>query len=247
MIFQATFKNIGLFTTLLLTLLFFGEKKVFAADSAPETVNLREILQNTVRDNTPLETARERAAWDAVFKTLSGTPLETLREESLGKVEFRELRTQPNAYRGRVVTIRGKLLRAQYVQLGIARMLEIPSSPIDGYYECWILLPDESLFPVCACVISLEEGIESGEKLDQEVVLNGYFYKRRTYPGEDEQQYVTPVILGKTLELPRTAAGEPVAGPAEFPRSLTTTILIVGLVLIWIVIRTAIRKHDRRR
>lgn len=239
MVNQAVIKKICLLSVLAVGICFFRDT-VFAQvvlEGEPKTLgSVRNLLIESVKDNTSLIQERERTTWNHVLEVLDENSSESIREASLGQVDYRALNKQPGAYRGRIVTVRGTLLRAQRIETGIAELMSSEPSLIDIYYECWILLPDEKTYPICACVLSLPENIRSGNNLKTEIVLDGFFYKKRTY-FSDGQQYVTPVIIGKTLESVSKADSIGNSGDFNFSRSQVTTVLIIVLICLWIAFR----------
>lgn len=161
--------------------------------STLDTVFLGEIRDNTVF------TPSEQNAWFRLLETLQRSDVEQLERDSCGPVGFVQLYREPNAYRGRLVTVRGT------VRLGYYRPAPQNVYGIAGYYMLW-LRPVGSTNPIVIYSLDVPVGFPdvkaieaAGRKpeLHEDVEFTGYFFKRWAYRAEDGTR-LAPLVLAKT-------------------------------------------------
>lgn len=113
-----------------------------------------------------------------------------------------DLMNQPVKNRGKVVRISGRLVRLRKIEPStIAAQAGIPT-----IFEGWIITEAYGANPACVIVTSLPKGMVPGETLDEEVVVDGYFFKRYRYesagPGPDGTPYrKAPLVIGHEIRL----------------------------------------------
>lgn len=146
----------------------------------------------TVRDDTVFRNA-ESDAWFHLFDLLAVTDDQTLAKASTGKITFRQLYQQPRAYRGRVVTLSGTVRGA--------REIEAPRNAygIKKYWQLSIEPTGEPGQLVVAYSLTLPGKFPIGDRINERVTLQGFFFKRWAYPAADAVR-TAPLMLTRTVE-----------------------------------------------
>ena len=177
---------------------------------------------------------QEAKGWYQLWGILQTTSTAQIDAASLGSVGFVQLYRQTAELRGKVVTVEGRVRRAQRIR---ARENQ---SEVSEYWQCW-LQPLSGNSPMVIYAIALPDGFPEGEQIDEFVSASGICYKRWAYLAQDGTR-VAPLILAKTLSWHR-----PVANPAasrNLPPWLPLTVvsmLAVAAVLASFAYRSA--KH----
>lgn len=157
-------------------------------------------LLDEVRDNTTFRN-QERYAWFNLLGVLQKTPEPVLEKASLGRVSYFQLFEQTNEYRGKLVTIRGRVHRAL--------RLRTPGNDlgIEHYYQLVVQPDDSPAYPIMVYCLELPEGFPTGEKVLEDARITGFYFKRWAYPAKDALR-TAPTLAAKTLhwiETPRTS------------------------------------------
>lgn len=150
-----------------------------------------------VRDNAPFRND-EQPAWFATLDAVQQTTPEELSAVSSGAIGYAALTSQPNTYRGRVVTVSGTIQRVEAVtpaenDLGIEQLWRVTVEPAGG--EVW---------PIT--VYTLAEPRAAAEPYDASAV--GIFFKNLSYRWA-EGVGVTPVVVTPRLETTLVATTTP--------------------------------------
>jgi len=162
---------------------------------------------DAVVDNAPFRDA-ETEAWFAVLRAVRDAEPAELAARSVGPVGYAALTSQPDAYRGRVVTVAGTVRRVEAVtpaenDLGIDRLWRVTLEPAGG--QVW---------PITA--YSLKEPRDAGEPYDASAA--GVFFKKLSYRWA-EGVGSTPVVvaprLETTIEPPTTGVATTTPAEAE--------------------------------
>ncbi|QDV75278.1 hypothetical protein K2D_35670 [Planctomycetes bacterium K2D] len=153
-----------------------------------------------VRDNAPFRSG-EQPAWFASLAAVRDAEPAALAARSAGVVGYVALNSQPDTYRGRVVTVSGSVMRVEATEpakndLGIEQLWRVTIQPTGG--DVW---------PIT--VYTLEEPKPVDEPYDASAV--GVFFKKLSYRWA-EGIGSTPIIVAKRLETTLTA--QPIAGAA---------------------------------
>ncbi len=223
---------------------------LFGVDAAAAPTVDRERLES-IEDDTPLSRAVEKPAWDYLFGILHDSSETDLKRTAFAEVGFVELSRQPSEYRGRLVSVRGKLLRCQFIperkeSSPFAEPSAEPSKPL-GFYESWILLNDEKHVPITVCSTAVPDDMPLGDDLLEKVELTGFFYKRQLFLSAENEEVSAPTILAKTLHWFPDAKKE-----IERKRSAAWWLdkyfwqIIILLVVVWLTLRTLSRQTERR-
>ena len=187
-----------------------------------------------VQDNTYFRPSEDEA-WFGLFARLQSTSVEQLKGESLGDLAYAQLLKQPDAYRGKVVTIRGTLRREEVVvapenELGITNYHRLIIQPAGGGH--W------SMVVYC---LQLPAELPRGENLLTPIVVHGFFFKNWSYAWRDGMG-IAPVVLANGVEWQPTATTA--ARQRISSTSLTQAFLVAGCVaalVIYVVYRNTQR------
>jgi hypothetical protein len=161
-------------------------------------------LLELVRDDRGIPTAKNddqevMAYWEMAL-VASRTDPEAFRRAADISLTRADLLNQPSRNRGKVVTLKGRLVRLRKIeptamgaQAGVPRL-----------YEGWIINEAYGANPSVVLVSSLPEGIAPAESMDIDVEVNGFFYKRYRYesagPGPDGASYrKAPLVMGREI------------------------------------------------
>jgi hypothetical protein len=205
---------------------------------------LDRVFLDEIQDNTVFR-PDEKDAWFRLFEQLQSRDVDSLQAASTGHVGFLQLYRQPDAYRGRLVTVDGT------IRLGYYRSAPGNFYGIDGYYIFW-LKPTGSNSPIVVYsldvppgfpdVVRMERGGDKPE-LDEQVQFTGYFFKRWAYRAEDGTR-LAPLLLARS---PRwEAPAEPSGQSAELPGPWFWTALIGGTFLFGVAAAAFVYWTSRR-
>ncbi len=195
---------------------------------------------NSIEDNT-IHRSVEHPAWFRFLEILEHETPDQLATRSVGDISFLQLFNQPDLYRGKLVTVEGRVRLAYRVP---ARKNDIG---VDGYYLFWIQTEDSSDAPIVAyCLdppagfpeVPLKTDKNRGLELNEDVQVTGYFFKRWVYP-TDQGASVAPLVLAKAPDW-QPRAPEPVSDSGVPVGILTLCIvaaLAVGVALAWAAYR----------
>lgn len=184
-------------------------------------------LLATVRDDTIFR-GSEHEAWFHLFELLSSRDESQLAAESLGPLTFAQLFRQPDAYRGRLVTVSGRLRRAVW------QTAPTNERGIEGYYQTWLQPDDNPADPMVIYCLKLPPGIPTGESISAEVTATGFFFKRWAYEAPGALR-VAPVLLARTVQL-RAAllTGASPTSPSSLPWIVGGGLLLAVVVVYYV-------------
>jgi hypothetical protein len=202
-------------------------------------------LLNQIKDNASFR-PQERAAWFALFGRLEALSNAALHASSIGQLSYAQLVSQPDAYRGRMVTIRGTAIRAEVEHptdnpLGLAE-----------YYRLWLQPAGGGEWPFVVYALQLPDRFPRGDRLRLPVAVTGYFFKNWSYSWGDGLG-LAPIILAAGVDwTPPIATRQPVpqVGWSRLALAVAATIGVALLVLLLAWRQTARRplpassRHD---
>jgi hypothetical protein len=136
-------------------------------------------------------------------------------------VTFSHLFQEPSRFRGKVIPMKGKLVRIRKIEATI----ESEKQGVKFFYEGWVFTETKHSNPICVLFAHLPEGMQVSEKCDYEVRFNGYFFKRYMYFGGERKALRTLLFFAPTVERVKTP------GLGEVGFSMTTAVLVGVLVL----------------
>ena len=191
---------------------------------------------DSVRDDTTFR-PQESDAWFHLLKILKDNDRETLEKRSSGRVTYAQLFKQSNEYRGELVTVAGNVRRAH--------PLEAPKNAygIERYYRTWLQPADNTSLPIVIYCLYLPRGFPTGMKVNEEVEITGFFFKRWTYRAQNDLQ-TAPVLLARTVRwYQRPAVGEGLpAGPGVLLLIVGVAIAFAVLVVAYVYTRTRLTR-----
>ncbi len=177
-------------------------------------------LLKTLDDDKPFRPA-ETEAWHHLLAIARDATPEQLHHASVGPVTYAQLISQPDQYRGRVVSISGLAYRIEAMdqkpnELGIAKVYEVIVQPSAS-----------SRVPVACHCLELPPGYEVGDT-PRPIRFDGFFLKNRVYPhaqGLDKM----PVIVARTFE-PLDAASPASQSPSQL--SMPWMAALIGFMVL---------------
>ncbi|HUE70792.1 MAG TPA: hypothetical protein VMP01_07870 [Pirellulaceae bacterium] len=218
--------------------------------------DLDSLQLTRVEDDRPFLCAEDNQIWHHLFWQLQRTTDADLAARSQGLVPYAQLYRQPAHYRGQIVTVRGAVRRAYSVPASRNHL------GIKSYFVYWIQPFESADTPLVVYALDVPPGFpplkdrdrDGGvTKLDEEVTVYGFLFKRGAYAGE-HGTYNAPLVLAKQPQWHPSAIG--LAGrDATSPRLLWQTsifALVLAVVITGVVYWTSFRRdrhprpHDER-
>ena len=221
----------------------------FAVGMVNGPVTDRERLE-IIEDDTPLTRAADKPAWDYLFDILRRSSQAELGKTVFAEVGFVELSRQPKEYRGRLVSVRGKLLRCNFIS---ERREPSPFGESErpkpaGFYESWVLLKDEKRIPIAVCSLKVPENFPLGNELNEQVELVGFFYKRQLFLSAEGEEVTTPTLLAKTFRwFPDTKKEKETVSPKStrwIDQYFWSILIVLGTT--WFTLRTLSRQAAKK-
>jgi hypothetical protein len=212
-------------------------------------------LLTDVADDTPLPTRdrrnpEEQSAFCNILFQASQTSAQAFARGAQRDLTYATVFNESAQHRGEVVHVEGTLrLLLRWEPPRTAR-----ASGVRDLYEAWVFDPHQlGRNPWCVLFLDLPRGLKVGEKLDQQVAADGWYYKRAAYPPlrreKATQWREAPVVIARTLTpvTPPPVAVEETLD-ADWQRQLLY--LFLGLVIASIVLAGGLgwwfRHNDRR-
>ncbi|MEX1039178.1 MAG: hypothetical protein WDZ51_01010 [Pirellulaceae bacterium] len=168
-----------------------------------------------IQDNTPFR-SREHDAWKSVIERLEQAAPAEVAETRSQRVQYAQLHQQADSYRGKLVTVRGIVRRANHVPS------TDPEFRPDGFWRLW-LFPTSSDSPIVIYALDLPAEFPQGDSVYVDLTVTGVFFKRWVYPAEGGPM-TAPLVIAKSIQW----QPPPVDATAV---SFTNLLLGLGLVL----------------
>ncbi len=203
---------------------------------------LDQLAFSQVLDKSSLNRPVEGNAWLRIWESVL----------SPGKIEFEEvthiqLTSQPDSFRGQPIRVEGWIRSAQRKNV-VANELGL-----DHYYILWMRPQDTNLAPYCVYSQELPKGFPhvTGEsiKLNEAAVIDGSFFKLRSFIDGSEQVSSCPLILANTFQWKKQtedASVSPFAGwqpPRWFIITAFISMPIAATLIAWFVFRNTQMKR----
>lgn len=188
-----------------------------------------------VRDNTYFR-PEERDSWFGLFARLQEMRQSQLAEASLGEVTYAQLLQQPDVYRGRVVTLRGTVIREE------SQQPEDNELGITTYHRLWLRPQGGGQWPFVVYSRTLPADFPRGDSLRADVEVAGFFFKNWSYP-YDKGLGLAPVVLANAIDWQPPPPATPRQSFA--PRNLVWAVagaVIFALVTVWWAVRGTTRR-----
>ncbi|QDT46785.1 hypothetical protein Pan258_08050 [Symmachiella dynata] len=183
------------------------------------------LLSNLYDNKLGIRNAEQGAYYKilAQARELSEQQLESAAADA---VTFAQMFTDPDDYRGRLVTIHGRVKQ-------LTPMQAVKNDfGIETVYEAWMLTPDSGTNPVLMHFTNIPEGIPTGTDLDLDCRFTGYFFKKYAFVAQ-HGPHSTTMLLGKELRWtpPQTIAPE--LGLAPYILGVVVLMGVVLAALFW--------------
>ena len=198
-------------------------------DVAPVRIDKRFL--DVVKDNTVGIRRDEAEVFYWLLDHARRVPTAILERAGEREVQYINLMTEPDRFRGEPITIEGDLWRlyefeAGKNQYGVTRI-----------YEGWVFTGDSSNHPYRVVCTSLPVGIEPGEDLRKPVRITGYFFKREGYRSNGGV-HVAPTLLARRISINPLPNGIPLtSGILPY---MIGAIMAIGLALLVTIVSFAI-------
>jgi len=151
------------------------EADSFTADMRDLAAGPEELAK--IRDDAFFR-SEEEPAWIQTWLTLRSGDVKALRAAAV-PVSFTELFGQPLSFRGRPVRFAGALRRLE--------RLKAPANDFDigEYWQGWLEPAAGPASPIVIHFLRIPDGMPTGLKIDEQVEVSGYFFKRYAYKATD--------------------------------------------------------------
>jgi hypothetical protein len=200
---------------------------------------LRAVDLRAVQDNTVFAPS-EKQAWEDLFHVLDGATASELEASSIGNVTYAQLMGQMPFYRGKVVTVSGRVRRAHRVSEPSDEQVQ-PDNANGGTWQCWLFPGQAGTFPIVVHAREMPASFPSGMQIDQWVTFQAVAYKRWAFAAA-EGPSVAPVLLAK-----RGIWVPPTTVPVETAPNWNPWSLVGGAGLLTALVVLAVRWHLRPR
>jgi len=188
-------------------------------------------LLEAVHDDTTFRND-ERHAWFNLFDVLQKTDERKLEKASLGRVTYFQLFEQTNEYRGKLVTIRGRVHRAL--------SLRAPKNDvgIEEYYQLWVQPDDAPDYPIVVYCLGLPEGFPTGMKVLEGVQITGFYFKRWAYKAPETLR-TAPTLAAKSVRRIKTPPQEETSlGPGSVVLVVVVAAMFAVFAAAYVYMRT---------
>ncbi|HMO12877.1 MAG TPA: hypothetical protein PKD64_03620 [Pirellulaceae bacterium] len=156
---------------------------------------LRRISRDQIKDGTAEIRDVELPAWLDLMESLASQSSAEIASRSLGFVDITQLMGQTSAYRGKVVSIRGMLLRIQ------RQPISEPIQEQHHVFELWIAPLRPSVFPFSVYALEAPDEFHDvgWEPVNTRriLTLDGILFKRRFFTADDDKPAEAPLLLAK--------------------------------------------------
>lgn len=209
-----------------------AEKKGAPGDPAQDLRIPKDVFAKINENALFIRHAEGEAYW-TVFAKLKDLPQADLERAALVDVTYTQLFSDPDFYRGRLVTLEGELL-----QLNKLPPHDNPAK-IETVYEGWLRNADSGKNPYVFHCLDKPAGLVTGNKLSEKVTVTGYFFKRYQYPAQSGLTYAAPMLLAKRVNwfpvIQRKAAADPRWVPLLLGGIATVGIGLGGTICFFIL------------
>jgi len=152
---------------------------------------------------------------------------------------FSHLWNAPQLQRGKVVTVKGKMLKLTKVDAPLNARKE----GVRHVYEGWVFGPTRGAAPYCVVFPTLPKGLQPAEKMKEDVVFHGYFIKKMKYRDSEGKDRVSPLLIGPTAILPPATVTEE-ATPFPIIAMLSGAVLVGVITVVLVVMNRRFRRGD---
>lgn len=204
------------------------------------------LILTEVQDHTTIGWEGDSVAWVRLWERLreprflatDGEFVTT--PEAAPVVTHLELSSQPNFYRGKRITVRGRVLSAR------REILTKSELGVPQYYLLWLQPADSTVAPYCVYSLELPGGFptvsENFSKFNQPIEVTGLFFKIRTFVDGSKQVSESPVILTNRFTLTADDQDVPLSvNSYQLPMwawiSFLALMPLVAAAIAWLIFR----------
>jgi|GEM_PF-1833266 hypothetical protein len=220
-----------------------GRKDLYITDPLPDSPDAEPFQEDydsvrfdkgfldQVRDNDLGIRKQEADAYYWLLDHVRRVPPAKLEQAGLREIQYINLMTDPDRFRGEPITIEGDLWRLDEYDAGRNRY------GVNRMYVGWVFTSDSGNHPYRVVCTSLGRGIQPGVNIRKPIRLTGYFFKREAYLANGGSQ-IAPTLIARRIGMNPMPNGIPMmAGILPY---MLVTIMAVGLALLVTVIAFAI-------
>lgn len=185
----------------------------------------------------------EASAWEAVLRAAQAMSLDELADSTLGVIADAALIEQPEDYRGRVVTLRGTVLREEELRV------EPEIEGLATYHRLVVAPKGGGRRPAMLYALELPEKFPRGEELRESIETHAVFFKSWSYRTAEGHLELAPLVVAPTVRW----TPKPVA-PRASPGRAGWTWIAVGIAacsavagaFVWYVYAATSRRQATR-
>jgi hypothetical protein len=206
---------------------------------APPLVNLE-----SVKDGEPIRSGEEGLAFCEALVKAHQTSDQAFRQSATRGLTYANLFNEPQLHRGKVIHFEGLLRR-------LSRFEPPAETKLDGVkdqYEGWMFDPERyGANPVCVVFTDLPAGLETGDKLDTRVSVDGYFFKKYRYKSADGTRDA-PLLIARTLTVKQAPSKPDSEEGGFFSGFMAVTFMAAlgGVFLLALLLTLWYRRSDRQ-
>ncbi|MCA9053604.1 MAG: hypothetical protein KDA75_07190 [Planctomycetaceae bacterium] len=196
--------------------------------TSPVVARLPSELLDGVEDDWFGLTRVEQPALIRVASVLAGQSLDSYVQSADRDVTFDALTGNPDYFRGRLVTLFGRLRRVTRARIGVG-------DDAREVWEAWVFLHDSHNTPVLVYALDVPSDMPTGEKVDELTTVTGYFIRRYAYASVGGEA-ITAMLIAPGLHWrpapPPTAPKlkrEMQTGTLTYVSILAGVLVVVGL------------------
>ncbi|MDB5386786.1 MAG: hypothetical protein JWM11_2432 [Planctomycetaceae bacterium] len=167
-----------------------GNPKILA--SPPDYVIAKRVFSEINEQVFHIRHSEAPAYW-GVLATIRDLPQAEAEQAALKDITYSQVFSEPDSYRGQLITIEGELLR----------LTSTPASKndfgIETVYEGWLRNADSGKNPYVFHCLEKPAELPEGEKLSERIRITGYFFKRYLYAAKSGTPYAAPLLLARRI------------------------------------------------
>jgi hypothetical protein len=159
----------------------------------------REVLAG-VEDGAPVRSAGENyyeaQAYSYLLVRAHKAQADLLAKEATRDLSFVHLFEEPEKHRGKVIHLDGRVKRlTRFDPPQLAQ-----KEGVRHLYEAWVFTETSYSNPYCVIFSELPPTLHIGEKLEDHVTFDGFFFKRYRYKAADGRWRDAPLLIGRELK-----------------------------------------------
>ena len=144
--------------------------------------------------------------------------------------QFVDLFQNPDAYRGKPVTLTGYTRRVRSI------VADKNEHGIDTLHEIWLFTDDSQNNPVVIVCTEIPKNLPQGDQLLNGISVTGYFFKLYVYDDSGDDKRLAPMILAHRLQWNPPTSGFPDVSPwVIYPGIIM--LLSAAIAAMWYVMR----------